>query len=226
MEDAVADGQVALQPRGAVGGDGHGAEVKARLELGGPLIDEVRRTQDGEAGDVAAIEELARDESGLDGLADANVVGDEQTHHVELERHQQRDELVGPGLDGDLSRGPEGPGAAAEREQEGVAEEGRRAVTRGLLQRRRGEGRLGDGFGLEPEVQEGLVFLGAGHRAHAQDVGVATVEDDPLASARADEGAGAELRGGHGVLPRRRSSEAKGASQVPSDSSNATTSKP
>ena len=47
---------------------------------------------------------------------------------IEPERHQQRDELVRPRLDGDAAEGAERAGARAEAEPEGVAEQAGRAV--------------------------------------------------------------------------------------------------
>ena len=109
-----------------------GVEVEARFELGDPLVDQVRRAQHGEALDLAAVEQLARDERRLDRLADADVVGDQQPHRIELQRHQQRHELVGARLDGDLPEAAERAGAAAQRQQQRVAQEQRRVVA-GLL---------------------------------------------------------------------------------------------
>jgi hypothetical protein len=68
------------------------------------------------------------DERGLDGLADTDVVGDEQAHRIELERHEQRHELVGARLDGDLAEAAERAGAAPQRQQQRVAQELRRVV--------------------------------------------------------------------------------------------------
>jgi hypothetical protein len=135
-----------------VGGDGHGADVEARLELAHPLLHEVRRAQHGERLDVAAVEQLAGDERGLDGLADADVVGDEQAHGIELERHQQRDELVGAGLDGDLPEAAERARRRAGATGAGVAQEQSQRRARRAGVRRPREGRLGDGLGLEREV--------------------------------------------------------------------------
>ena len=53
---------------------------------------------------LALGEQLGGDQAGLDGLADADVVGDQQPDGVLPQRHQQRHELVGAGLDGDAGR--------------------------------------------------------------------------------------------------------------------------
>ena len=84
--------------------------------------------EDGEPLDLAAVEQLAGDEQRLDGLADADVVGDEQADRVEPQRHQQRHELVRARLDGDPAEAAERPGAVAHREPERVAEQARRGV--------------------------------------------------------------------------------------------------
>ena len=166
--------------------------MEAGLQLADPLVDQVRRAEHGEAVDLAAVEQLAGDERGLDGLADADVVGDEQAHRVQLERHQQRHELVGARLDGDLAEAAE-----RARRRDGARGAARRA---GAARRRgppagrasgRGKVAVGDRLGLEREVDERLVFLGARDRAHAQRLGVASRQDDPLAAAGADEAPGA-----------------------------------
>ena len=61
-----------------------------------PLLGEVRRAEDGEPLALAAVQELRGDEAGLDRLADADVVGDEEPDGVLPQRHEQRHELVGP----------------------------------------------------------------------------------------------------------------------------------
>jgi hypothetical protein len=66
----------------------------------------------------------ARGRSGrLDGLADADVVGDQQPHRVELERHHQRHELVGPRLDGDAAEAAERSGRRAGGQPRGVPQQ-------------------------------------------------------------------------------------------------------
>ena len=50
--------------------------------------------EDGEPLRPRPVEELAGDEAGLDGLADADVVGDQQADGVLAQRHEQRHELV------------------------------------------------------------------------------------------------------------------------------------
>ena len=75
-----------------------------------PPIREVWRAEDSDAGDLVAVKQLAGDEQGLNGLADADVVRDEQPHDVLTEREEERDELVRPRLDAEPREAPEGAG--------------------------------------------------------------------------------------------------------------------
>ena len=106
-------------------------EVELRPQLVLPLLGEVRRAEHGEALSVAAVEQLASDQRGLDGLADPDVVGDQQPHGLELERHQQRHELVGPRVDGDATERAERSGRGADAEPQRVAEQARAARVAG-----------------------------------------------------------------------------------------------
>ena len=75
-----------------------------------PLLGKMRRAEHGQPPDLAAIQQFAGDDRRLDGLADADVVGDQEPHGVELERHHQRHELVGPRLDSDAPEAAEWTG--------------------------------------------------------------------------------------------------------------------
>ena len=109
-----------------------GVDVELVAHLGLPLLGEVRRAEDGEPLDLAPVEQLAGDEQRLDRLADADVVGDQQPDRVQLQRHQQRHELVRARLDGDAAEGAERPGARAEAEPDA-----RRGAAGGCGSRRR-----------------------------------------------------------------------------------------
>lgn len=88
-----------------------------------PLLGQMRRTQHTEALDLPAIPQLARDEAGLDGLADADIISDEHAHRIEAHGEEQGDELVGAGLDGDAGEGLEGASGAAQREARGLLQQ-------------------------------------------------------------------------------------------------------
>ena len=109
-----------------------GVDVELLAQLLLPLLGEMGRTEDGEPARLAAVEQLAGDEAGLDRLADADVVRDEDAHRVLLEGDQQRDELVMARLDGDAAEGAEGAGAAPEAQARRLAQEARAAEISGL----------------------------------------------------------------------------------------------
>lgn len=58
--------------------------------------------------------QFAGDEQRLDGLARAHVVGDEQAHRFEAQRHEQRHELVGARADRDAPQRAQWCGALAQ----------------------------------------------------------------------------------------------------------------
>ena len=97
------------------------------------------RAQHGQPLGVALGEQLGGDQPGLDGLADADVVGDQQPHGVLAQRHHQRDELVGARLDGDAA-----PGTGTARPTSGTRSAARCAAA-GAGWRRRGRPRVGGG---------------------------------------------------------------------------------
>ena len=63
-------------------------ELVAHLRL--PLLREVRRRKDGDTFDLPTIHKLASDQKGFHGLADTDVVGDEEADGVQTQPHQER----------------------------------------------------------------------------------------------------------------------------------------
>ncbi len=113
---------VAFETRRGAAEDQHGIEVELVPEGPHPLLGEMRRTEDREPLDFPAIEQLTGNQARLDGLADPHVVGDQDAHRVEAERHEQRNELVGTGLHAEVRQGPEGPRSRAEPKADCVAQ--------------------------------------------------------------------------------------------------------
>ena len=155
----------------------------------------MRRAEHRQAADLAAVEQLARDEARLDGLADAHVVGDEHAHRVELERHHQRHELVGPGLDRDAAEAAERAGGGAGREPRGVAEEPARGEVAEVFSP--GEPKRCGFDRLDRRQDAGDLLVQPAGRVEHQKVAGRFGEDHPFAAARRDEGAG--LEGGSGA---------------------------
>lgn len=77
---------------------------KARFELVLPLEEHRRRTRDNDVLHLLSKQQFASDEAGFDGLAEANVVGDEQIHAGQSKRFPKRLELVGIDADSRAKR--------------------------------------------------------------------------------------------------------------------------
>jgi hypothetical protein len=199
-EDAVvAGGQLAFELADRAGADDDGGDAELVVKFLAPLIAEVRRAKDAEAGDFAAVEQLAGDEEGLNGLADADVVGDEHADGVEPQGHEQGDELVGPGPDADAAEGAEGAGSVAKSEPGRVEQKLDGDGIAGLA--RVGRREMGRGDGIEIEVMEAVVdtddfVVGARERAKQVDVLVRRGKNNPFPVPAPDDRADGE--GAHG----------------------------
>ena len=218
-EDALARRNAPLQAPRAPGGDGCGADVEANLQLGDPLVHEMRRTEDDGAIDVAAVEQLAGDEQGLNRLPDPDVVRNEEAHRIELERHEQRHELVCARLDRDLSKAPKGAGTPSQREQQRVAKQEGRIVPADLVRARQGESSLANRLDLERKVDQRPILVRTRDRTDPERLRRASAEDDPLPPAGADEASGRVEEVAHDARPSADASRAKAALQ-PAGSSN------
>ncbi len=97
------DAPAALAPHlGDVGAVHHRkAQPEAALHLPLPLQHHRGRCDHHHSVDLLAQQQLAQDEPGLDRLAQAHVIGDEQTHPQHPQRLAQRFELVGLPIAGD-----------------------------------------------------------------------------------------------------------------------------
>ena len=85
-----------------------------RLQLPGPLIDEVRRAQHREPVDLAAIQHLTEDQPGFDCLADAHIIGIEEPDRVLAQRHHEGRQLIGARREVQAARASERPRAPAQ----------------------------------------------------------------------------------------------------------------
>ena len=131
VEQRLALQQPAFQPADRAGQHQLGVDAELGGQLPLPLLGQRRAAQHGQPGRVALLQQLGGDQAGLDGLADADVVGDQQPDRVLPQRHQQRDELVGARLDGEPGQRAERPGAGAEADpQRGAQQPGARRGAR------------------------------------------------------------------------------------------------
>jgi hypothetical protein len=118
--------QLALEAGDARWADHRGVDRELLAQLALPLIAQVGRAEHAQASDDAPIEQLAGDHPGLDGLAHAHIVGDQQPHRVEAQRHDQRHELIRSRGDRDVAERAERRRARAQAESGGVEQEARR----------------------------------------------------------------------------------------------------
>lgn len=121
---------------------------------------------------------------GISGLLDQNGETVDRRHRQCLAQgHEEGDELVGAGLDGDAAEGSEGAGAAPESESDRVSEKPGRSVVAEV-------GRFGEGEGcgsdlLDRGVDAGGLGVRAAERAQNQEVRLGLGQDDPFPAARA-----------------------------------------
>ena len=134
--DAEAPVPAHLRQVGAV--QDHEQEAEALLHLPLPLLQHGCGGGDDHGARLLAQQQLAGDEAGLDGLAEAGVVGDEQVHAGEAKRLAQRLHLVGVDLD-----------AGPERRLEEVRVGGRDAVPAQGVQERAEVARRVEALGAE-----------------------------------------------------------------------------
>ena len=123
IEDRDAEGKIAFETLDRARENELRLDVELLRELALPLLGQMRRAEHRDSTDLAAIEQLPRDETRFDGLPDADVVRDEHAHRIELERHHQRHELIRPGLDGDAAEAAERTGGRAGRQARRVAQQ-------------------------------------------------------------------------------------------------------
>ena len=175
-----------VQPCLGVRTDDDSLDAELGLELLLPLVAEVRQADHGEALHAGTFHHLADDEQGLYGLADTDVVSNQQADGVLSQGHHQGHDLVGTGAERELGQGPERPGAVAECQTGGVIEEtGRGDVAKIFRAWRREAGVLRDVVrDLKREVDAGGFLVGAAQRFDDEQVGVTGREHDPVAAAQ------------------------------------------
>jgi hypothetical protein len=79
--------------------------------------------QDQHPADESTVEHLSGDHAGFNRFADPNIVGDQQTHRVELESEYEWKELVRTRREGQSAGASEGCGAAAQKKTRCIEKE-------------------------------------------------------------------------------------------------------
>ena len=162
--------------------------MELRGELLLPLLGQMWGAEHGKGLDFTTIEQFACDETCFHGLADAHVIGDEQPDGIEPQGHQQRHELIRPRFDGNATETTERAGRRAGGDAGGITQQGPRLKITEVVAR--GEGKRGTGDGLDGREQASDFFIqpadGAEHEKVVRGIG----QDNPLATARVNEGSG------------------------------------
>ena len=185
VEDGFPGCEVALEALGGAGQDKGGVEVELRFHLLLPLFGQLGWAENGDAGNLAPVQQLAGNEERLDGLSDAHVITDKEAHGGKPQCHEKGHKLVGPGLDGDPPDAAERTNGAAGAEARGGAEKLAREVVAGLGGV--GESRaVGNGI-LQGNVDPGELGNRTSKRFKHQGVIGRVRLDDPLAAPAAND---------------------------------------
>ena len=198
LEDGRADRKIALQSCGGRGEHQLGVQMELLVEFSLPLLRQVRGAEHRKSGGVSGGEQFLGDEPGFHGLADADVIRDEESHGVELERHEQWDELVGARLDGDVTETPERTRAGTHAEAQRVAQQTGGAVVAQVVECGRVEGGWPDLF--DSGQYAGDLGVGAAERACDDEVVGAVGQHDPVTAACSYEGSNGEAHRGVALM--------------------------
>ena len=135
------------------------------LQFPDPLLDEVRWAKHRETIDFPAVHQFAKDQTRLDRLPDPDIIGDQETGHLQAKRHQQGDELIGSGLESQLRGRTERAGPPSKCEPHRIREE--RCLRLDSRQGIGGQVETGCGnrLGFKRRVKDDRVALAAGKRA-------------------------------------------------------------
>jgi hypothetical protein len=156
--------------------------MKLVPQLGLPLIHQVWRTNHGKAGRLTPVAKFTRDERGFNGLADTNIVGDEQPDGILAQGHQERDQLIGTRLDGDTGKATERAGGSPYAEAGSLPQQAGGLKIAGLLRVRRRKFGSVDGFNRRQNASA-LIFCTA-NGSYENEFVRGFREDNPLATTR------------------------------------------
>ena len=197
LEQRPSSEKVPFQP----GGGGSQYQLGLDVELGPqfvlPLFRQVRRAEDRQFPGISAFQQFPGDQTGLDRLSHAHVVGDQHPHRIETQCHQEGHQLVGPGLDGDAPCRAERPGAGSEAQPQGIAEQASR-LSIAQVGSRVGHGEPGRFHLLDLGEYPGGFVVAASQGADHQQLGIGIAQHHPVA---ASGGHQASRREDHSIPP-------------------------
>ena len=123
VEDGFASGEIAFETFGGGGENQGSVEVEFAFHFPLPLLGELRRAENGDAADFAAIEKLAGDEKRFDSFTDTDVISDQEADCLKAKSHQKRHQLVGTRLHCNATKAAEWTDGTAEAQASSIAEE-------------------------------------------------------------------------------------------------------
>jgi len=101
FEDGLTADALAFQAADRARQHQFGLQAELGAQLAGPLLGQRRAAQHRKPAGVPDSQQFDCDEGRLDGLADADVIGDQQADGILPQGHQKGHELVGARLNGD-----------------------------------------------------------------------------------------------------------------------------
>ena len=201
LEQRVAHWQVFAQAPHRARPHHLGRQVKLLGHVAAPLLTQVGRADHRDRADLTAIEQLAGDQQGFHRFAQTHLIGDQQPRHLLLECHQQRHQLVGARLQGQVSQAAERSCPGAQLQQQGIAHQQRRTLRTALAGIRPGEGGRGHVVALQGQKQGGDLLVAAAQGPQLEGVRRRVGQHHPLPAAgahdRTGRGGGGGWRGGH-----------------------------
>lgn len=177
-----------------------GLDVELGAKFVAPLLTEVGRTQHANSLNHAAVEEFAGNQRGFDGLANAHIVGNQQSNWVEPQRHDQWHELIRTRAHGQASHRPERASTAAQSKTGRIVQKppGRRTQCAARVGYR--VGCFVQCVRLEQAMDANLVGIVAVDGAQPDHVQLVLRQDDPVALPRLHQRAGPPLRNARNLL--------------------------
>jgi hypothetical protein len=119
----IAARQATFKRSGGTGAHHRGFERKLMLQLTLPLIAQMGRADHRHPRDLTAVEQFTGDQRRLNRLPDPHIIGDQQAHRVETQRHQQRHNLIGARAKPQPPHTAERTGAAAQAQARRIAQQ-------------------------------------------------------------------------------------------------------
>ena len=159
FEKRLAYPQVSLQAADRTGQHQFRVNMKFVSQFHLPLFGQRRGAQYSQALNLAAIQQLAGNQSGFDGFSDTHIIGNQNPDRILFQGDQQRNQLIRPGVHSQPAKGSKGSGAGAKPQAHRIAKQ----ITGVVVARRAGIGKVKTGLlhRLQRQVNAGDITLAA-----------------------------------------------------------------